>query len=167
MQYSAYSRERDSWHYTACSLTSRRCMTEYLWMNSGSACDWQGHQSTTWKWLCICMTKLKLQWSRSSAAGVTDEFEVGVGLHQGSALSSFLFAIIMDVLTKDIRRVAHWDMLFADDILLCRESRLKLKKALEAWRVALEKAECLLVGRTQDAGELGLQGETVKKVETC
>ena len=31
-----------------------------------------------------------------SEAGLTEEFKVGVGLHQGSALSSFLFAIIMD-----------------------------------------------------------------------
>ena len=39
-----------------------------------------------------------------SAAGLTEDFEVRVGLHQGSALSPFLFAIIMDVLTKDEKR---------------------------------------------------------------
>ena len=68
----------------------------------------------------------------TSAAGLTDEFEVGVGLHQGSALSPFLFAIKMGMLTKDIRQEAHWDMLFADDIVLCRESREGLEEALEA-----------------------------------
>jgi len=31
----------------------------------------------------------------SSVTGLTGEFEVGVGLHQGSALSPFFFAIIM------------------------------------------------------------------------
>ena len=41
-----------------------------------------------------------------SAAGLTEEFNVGVGLHQSSALSSFLFAIIMDKLTEDIRKDA-------------------------------------------------------------
>ena len=43
------------------------------------------------------------------AAGLTEEFEVGVGLHQASALSPFLFAIIMDKLTADIRKEVPWD----------------------------------------------------------
>ena len=37
------------------------------------------------------------------AAGLTKEFKVDVGLHQGSALSPFLFAIIIDRLMEDIR----------------------------------------------------------------
>ena len=41
-----------------------------------------------------------------SAVGLTEEFKVGVGLYQGSALSLFLFAIIMDKLTEDIRKDA-------------------------------------------------------------
>ena len=53
-----------------------------------------------------------------SAAGLTEEFKVGVGLHQGSALSPFLFAIIMDKMAEEIRKDTPWDMLFADDIVL-------------------------------------------------
>ena len=34
-----------------------------------------------------------------SAAGLTEEFKVGVELYEGSALSPFLFAIITDKLT--------------------------------------------------------------------
>ena len=40
-----------------------------------------------------------------SAAGLTKEFKIGVGLHQGSALTPFLFAIIIDRLTEDIARM--------------------------------------------------------------
>ena len=39
-------------------------------------------------------------------AGLTEELEVGVGFHQGSALSPFLFVVIMDKLTEDIRKEA-------------------------------------------------------------
>ena len=45
-----------------------------------------------------------------SATGLTEEFKVGVGLHQGLALSPFLFTIIMDKLTEDIRKDASLDI---------------------------------------------------------
>ena len=53
-----------------------------------------------------------------SAVRLTEEFEVKVGLHQGSALSPFLFATYMDMLTKNGRKGAPLDMMFADDVVL-------------------------------------------------
>ena len=35
--------------------------------------------------------------------GVSEEFEVGVGLHQGSALSPLLFIIVMDRVSRKVR----------------------------------------------------------------
>ena len=55
------------------------------------------------------------------AVGTTESFKVKVGLHQGSALSPFLFAVIMDRLTDEVRREQPWTMLFADDIVICEE----------------------------------------------
>ncbi|KAK3516441.1 hypothetical protein QTP70_013289 [Hemibagrus guttatus] len=54
------------------------------------------------------------------AVGQTEEFKVEVGLHQGSALSPFLFAIVMDQLSEEL---SPWTMMFADDIVICSESR--------------------------------------------
>ena len=71
------------------------------------------------------------------AAGLTKEFKVR--LHQGLALSPFLFAIIIDRLTGDIRKDAPWDMLFADDIVLSRQNHRELEEDLEVWRNALER----------------------------
>ena len=105
-----------------------------------------------------------------SAAGLTEEFEVGVGLHQGSVLSPLLFAIVMDKLTVDIRKEALWDMLFADNTVL-REDQRELEEDLEIWRKALEKrglkvsrskTEYLKTGGVGDGEELKLQGEKVK-----
>ena len=57
------------------------------------------------------------------AVGTTESFKVKVGLHQGSALSLFLFAVIMDRLTDEVRREPPWTMLFADDIVICNETK--------------------------------------------
>ena len=73
-----------------------------------------------------------------SAVGMTKEFSVKVGLHQGSALSPFLFAIVMDRLTDDVRKVSPWNMLFADDVVLCSEIRKEVQTTLEKWRQALK-----------------------------
>ena len=73
------------------------------------------------------------------AVGTTESFKVKVGLHQGSALSPFLFAVIMDRLTDEIRREPPWTMLFADDIVICEETRKEVEQILESWKYALER----------------------------
>ena len=40
------------------------------------------------------------------AVGTTESFKVKVGLHQGSPLSPFLFAVIMDRLTDKVKKEA-------------------------------------------------------------
>ncbi|XP_064088416.1 uncharacterized protein LOC135202894 [Macrobrachium nipponense] len=73
-----------------------------------------------------------------SSVGEKDGFEIGVGLHQGSALSPFIFNIVIDVMSKDVREAVPWCILYADDIVLCSEGREELEERLERWRAALE-----------------------------
>jgi hypothetical protein len=49
--------------------------------------------------------------------GDTNDFPVNIGLHQGSACS-YLFALMMDEVTRDIQGGIHWCMLFTDDVVL-------------------------------------------------
>ena len=109
-----------------------------------------------------------------SAPGLTEEFKVGVEIHQGSALSPFVFTTIMDKLTEDIRKDAPWDMLFANDILLSRQNHRELEDDLEIWRNALKrrglkvsrsKTEYLKAGSVDDGEELKLQGEKLKRAK--
>ena len=50
-------------------------------------------------------------------AGKTNEIEIDVRLHQGSALSPLLFVIIIDVITENVEEGYPWTMQFADDLL--------------------------------------------------
>ncbi|KAK3525280.1 hypothetical protein QTP86_024914 [Hemibagrus guttatus] len=108
------------------------------------------------------------------AVGQTEEFKVEVGLHQGSALSPFLFAIVMDQLSEEVRQESPWTMMFADDIVICIESREQVDENLERWRFALErrgmkvsrsKTEYMCVNEREGSGTVRLQGEEVKKVQ--
>ncbi|KAI5629355.1 sorting nexin-10A [Silurus asotus] len=71
------------------------------------------------------------------AVGTTDWFKVEVELHQGSAVSPFLFALSMDRLTDKVRQESPWTMMFADDTVICGESREQVGKNLERWRAFL------------------------------
>ncbi|KAK3543780.1 hypothetical protein QTP70_027194 [Hemibagrus guttatus] len=88
------------------------------------------------------------------AVGQTEKFKVEVGLHQGSALSPFLFAIVMDQLSEEVRQESPWTMMFADDLVICSESREQVEENLERWRFALERRG-MKVSRIQSNGECG------------
>ena len=71
---------------------------------------------------------------------VMDGFRVGVSLHQGSALSPFMFALVMDRLTDEVRQEAPWTMMFMDEILICSERREQVEVSLQRWMHAFERS---------------------------
>ena len=108
--------------------------------------------------------------------GVSDDFAVSMGLHQGSALSPFLFTLVLDELTREIQDEVPWCMFFADDIVLIDVTRQGLNDRLESWRHTLEvrdfrlsrsKTEylhCYFSGRIEKGGEITLDGRVIPKV---
>jgi hypothetical protein len=48
----------------------------------------------------------------------TNDFSINIGLHQGSTLSPYLFALLIYEVTRDIQGDIPRCMLFADDVVL-------------------------------------------------
>ena len=105
----------------------------------------------------------------------TEYFEVKVGLHQGSALSPLLFIIIMDVLSEEARTKPPWAMLFADDLVLVRETAEEVEEELEIWRAIIEnkglrisrlKTESDYLVPYHQQGVVKLEGEPLPSVNS-
>ena len=50
--------------------------------------------------------------------GYSEEFEVKVGVHQGSVLSPLLFIIVLEALLREFRSGVPWEDLYADDLVI-------------------------------------------------
>jgi len=61
----------------------------------------------------------------------TENFRVRVGVHQGSALSSYLFSVVIDEITKGVQGEVPWYMMLTDDIVLIRENKEEVNQRLE------------------------------------
>jgi hypothetical protein len=110
--------------------------------------------------------------------GDTNDFPINIGLHQWSALSPYLFALVMDEVIRDIQGGIPWCMLFADDAVLVDESRTGVDQKLELWRRTLEAKDfrlsrskteymkCDFGATTQEERIVRLDGQVVPKKDT-
>ena len=71
-------------------------------------------------------------------AGFTESFPVKIGLHQGSVLSPFLFALVVDTVSEGAKRPLPNDFLYADDLAIVAESEEELQERLIQWQENLE-----------------------------
>ena len=68
----------------------------------------------------------------------SDEFEVKVGVHQGSVLSPLLFIIVLEALSREFRTGCPWELLYADDLVIIAESLEELVVKLKLWKGQME-----------------------------
>ena len=69
---------------------------------------------------------------------LSEEFEVNVGVDQGSVLSPMLFAIVVDVITNEIKEGMLQEILYTDDIVLIADSMAELQEKNYARKSAHE-----------------------------
>ena len=70
--------------------------------------------------------------------GYSEEFEVKVGVHQGSVLSLLLFIIVLEALSQEFCSGVPW-ILYADDLVIITESLEECVRRLLTWKEAMEK----------------------------
>lgn len=100
--------------------------------------------------------------------GMSDVFSVGVGVHQGSVLSPFLFAIVMDVVCGDVMEGLLFEILYADDLILMADSMEELQLKFDRWKSVIEKKGLKVnIGKTKVmvSGEGG--EKVISRIDPC
>ena len=72
-----------------------------------------------------------------TAAGLSESFEVKVGLHQESVLSPLLFAAVIDVVSSEARSGLPSELLYADDLVIMAPTMEQLGRWVADWRASL------------------------------
>ena len=65
------------------------------------------------------------------------EIAVRVGIHQGSVLSSFIFAVVMDVVAEEVA-IKGRTVMYADDLVLICKTKEEIRWRFVAWRNSLK-----------------------------
>ena len=71
--------------------------------------------------------------------GYSEEFEVKVGVHQGSVLSPLLFIIVLEALSREFGSGVPLEDLYADDLVIIAELLEECVGRLLRWKEAMEK----------------------------
>ena len=95
--------------------------------------------------------------------GYSEEFGVGVGVHQGSILSPLLFIIVLEALSREFRTGCPWELLYADDLMISAESMEELLVKVQTWKTEMEKKGLRVnMGKTKTM-ESGINLDVLKK----
>ena len=81
---------------------------------------WAMHGVSVPEWIVIIIQAMYID--AKTEVGVngsySDEFEVKVGVNQGSVLSPLLSITVLEALTREFRTSCPWELLYADDLVL-------------------------------------------------
>ena len=70
---------------------------------------------------------------------VSREFDVKVGVHQGSVLSPLLFIIVLEALSRNFKQGLPMELLYADDLVLMAETEELLVERINVWKAGMEE----------------------------
>ena len=91
-----------------------------------------------------------LHCSFKTDAGLSERFDVMVGLHQGSILSPLLFAVVMYFVSTEARGGLPSKLLYADDLVLIVPTMEQLGRCVAEWRAGfLDKGLKVNAGKSK------------------
>ena len=101
--------------------------------------------------------------------GASDEFDVYIGLRQGSVLNPLLFIAVLYLISrKTVVKDTMKKLLYADDLALTATGKQELQEILEEWnglftrhglKLNLEKTEVLHIGHQREELDIELEGK--------
>ena len=105
--------------------------------------------------------------------GASDEFEVKIGMRQGSVLSPLLFIAVLDLISrKTVVKDAMKKLLYEDDLGLVANGKQELQETMEDWnglftkhglKRNLEKTEVLYIAHQTEELDIELEGKKLTK----
>ena len=81
--------------------------------------------------------------------GYIKEFEVKVGVHQGSVFSLLLFIIVLEALSQEFRSGILWEDLYANDLVIITEFLEECIRRLMTWKEAMKQKRQRNAGKTK------------------
>ena len=101
-------------------------------------------------------------------SGLSEEFRVRVGVHQGSVISPLIFGVVVDAVTEYARKRLLNEILYACDLVLMSENLEDLRERFQRWRGALDSKGMKVNIRKTKMMVSGAEGEIVRsKVDPC
>ena len=99
-----------------------------------------------------------------------EEFEVNVGMQQGSVLTPFLFSVVADVVSEFAIDDALSESLHADDVLQMSETIVGLRNKISEWMESFESKGLnvnLLKTKVMVSSSITKDGLSNSNVDTC
>ena len=90
--------------------------------------------------------------------GASEEFEVKIGLKQGTVLSLLLFITVQDIISrKTVVKDAMKKLLYADDLVLVANGKQELQETMEKWNGLFTKHGLKQLGPNNSKSNEGRQ----------